>query len=80
MADSQTATVAARHEKPVRHYHHGQSPAAWTGVTIAAAGFVAATAGVFLGPNWIVIGVGAALILLSMIVGGAMKAAGYGNN
>lgn len=84
MAEPQTASVAARHEKPVRHYHHGRSPAAWTGVIVAGLGFVVATVGIFVGsnwsPNWIVIGVGAAIVLLGMIAGGVLKAAGYGNN
>ena len=81
MADDVTTPAVAgrRSDKPVRHYHHGRSPAAWTGVLLACLGFVLASIGSVLGPNWIVVAIGAGLVLLGLIAGGILKAAGYGN-
>lgn len=81
MADEATSpAVAGRRSKPKRHYHHGRSPAAWAGVTLAGIGFLIAAIASVMGPNWTMIWIAGGLILLSLIVGGAMKAAGYGNN
>lgn len=63
---------------PKRRYHHGKSPAAIWGSLLAALGFVVAAIG-FMGPlNWVVIGIGAVIVLLALIVGGTLRAAGYG--
>lgn len=61
-----------------RYYHHGQSPAAWTGTIIAMIGFITLTVGIFLGPMWVVVWVGIGLVVLSAIVTLAMKAMGLG--
>ncbi|MGJ6979333.1 HGxxPAAW family protein [Aestuariimicrobium soli] len=81
MADDVTTPAVAgrRSDKPVRYYHHGRSPAAWTGVAISGIGFVAASIGAVLGPNWVLCYVGAGLVLLGLVAGGILKAAGYGN-
>jgi hypothetical protein len=61
-----------------RKYHHGKSPAAIWGSLLAAVGFVVAALG-FMGPlNWVVIGIGAAIVLVALIVGGTLRAAGFG--
>lgn len=64
--------------RQARYYHHGQSPAAWTGTIIATIGFIVTTVGVFMGPDWIVTIAGAALVLLAGIVAMVMKAMGLG--
>lgn len=81
MADDVTTPAVAgrRSDKPVRYYHHGRSPAAWTGVILSGLGFIAACLGSVLGPNWLLVSIGAGLVLLGMIAGGILKAAGYGN-
>jgi len=61
---------------------HGNSPAAWTAVTIMLIAFVIGTfafwfAAEGLGTQWLV-WASAALILVGAIVGWVMKAAGYG--
>lgn len=61
-----------------QYYHHGRSPAAWTGSVIGAVGFVIAAIGSVLGPNWIVVGIGGAVVLVACIVTMVMKAAGLG--
>lgn len=62
-----------------RHYHHGRSPAAWTGVVLAATGFLLASIGCVTGPMWPLIYVGGFLVLAGLVTGGIMKAAGFGN-
>lgn len=61
-----------------KYYHHGKSPAAWTGSVIAALGFVFASLGSVLGPNWPVVIVGASLIVVALLTTMVMKAMGYG--
>ena len=68
-----------RHDKPVRQYHHGRSPAAWTGVTIAGLGFIVATVAALTGPNWTLAWIAAAMIVVSLLASGILKAAGFGN-
>ncbi|MDO4716094.1 MAG: HGxxPAAW family protein [Propionibacteriaceae bacterium] len=62
-----------------RHYHHGRSPAAWTGTTIACIGFILATVASVTGPNWTLVWVSCGLLLLALIVTGIMKKMGLGN-
>ncbi|WP_296139000.1 HGxxPAAW family protein [uncultured Tessaracoccus sp.] len=64
--------------RQARYYHHGQSPAAWTGTIIATIGFVVVFVAIFLGPAWVGVGVGAGLVLLGGIVTMVMKAMGLG--
>lgn len=61
-----------------RYYHHGGSPAAWTGSILAAIGFIVVTIGIFMGPNWTVVVVGGAILLLAAIATMVMKAMGLG--
>ena len=61
-----------------KYYHHGRSPAAWTGSVIAAIGFVVAAVGSLTGPSWVITIVGGAIILLALLATMVMKAMGYG--
>lgn len=61
-------------------YHHGRSPAAWTGSVMAAIGFVIASVASMLGPNWTLVIVGGALVLLGGVATLIMKAMGYGQS
>ncbi len=72
---SESVEQAAR---PAVHYHHGRTPAAWAGTVIAAVAFTVAAIGSVLGPNWLMIWIGAALLVVSLIVGVALRRAGYG--
>lgn len=63
-----------------RHrYHHGTSPAAWTGVILSGIGFLLGTIGSVAGPNWVLIWVAAAFIAAGVIAAGVLKKMGYGN-
>ena len=57
---------------------HGSSPAAWTGVVIALAGFVLGAIALVIGPNWVMFAIAAALLPLAAIVAKIMSAAGLG--
>ena len=61
-----------------QYYHHGRSPAAWTGSITASAGFVVAAVGGVMGPSWLLVLIGAAIILAGGIITMVMKAMGLG--
>lgn len=57
---------------------HGSSPAAWTAVLLALAGFTIGGIGLIPEPNWVVFTIGCVLVLVSGVVGKVMAAAGLG--
>jgi multisubunit Na+/H+ antiporter MnhG subunit len=57
--------------------HHGQTPAAWTGVTIALVAFLIGAVGMVT-ELWVLFWVGLVLLLLSPVVGGVMSRMGMG--
>lgn len=61
-----------------RYYHHGRSPAAWVGSIVCAFGFIIAAAGAVMGPAWVVVIIGAALVLAGAVATMIMKAMGLG--
>lgn len=71
-------TVEKRNGRTVRYYHHSQSPAAWVGTSLAALGFLAAALGAVLGPNWLLIYIGAGLVVGAMVVAWILKGVGLG--
>lgn len=58
--------------------NHGSSPAAWTAVTICLLGFCVGAVGLVI-HSWVTFWVGAALIIVSGIVGKVMQAMGLGD-
>lgn len=61
-----------------KFYHHGRSPAAWTGSVTVAIGFIVAAVGAIAGPNWVLIWIGAAVVLIGGISAMVLKAMGLG--
>jgi hypothetical protein len=57
--------------------HHGNTPAAWTGVTIVLLGFLVGGIGLMMG-NWTVFWVGVALVPIGGVVGKVMQKMGMG--
>lgn len=57
--------------------HHGNTPAAWTGVTIMLIGWVVGGIGLVL-DNWVMFWVGVALQPVGLIVGKIMQMMGMG--
>ena len=56
---------------------HGDSPAAWTAVVIMLIGFAVGTAALFL-DLYPIVYVGGAIVIAGLVVGWALKRAGYG--
>ncbi len=61
-----------------KHYHHGRTPAAWTGSIIATVGFLLGAIAFVIGPNWLLFWVSMAIVLAGAIVGGVMHKMGLG--
>ena len=57
--------------------HHGNTPAAWTAVTIILIGFVVGGVGLVIG-NWVVFWIGVILCPLGLVVGKVMQRMGLG--
>ena len=57
--------------------HHGNTPAAWTGVTIILIGFVIGGIGLMI-PNWPVFWAGVVVGILGPVVGKIMQSMGMG--
>ena len=57
--------------------HHGNTPAAWTGVTIILVGFAVGGLGLVLG-NWLMFWIGVALVPVAVIIGKIMQLKGLG--
>lgn len=57
--------------------HHGNTPAAWTGVTLALIGFAVGGIGLVI-DSWTVFWVGAALLPIAIIVAKVMSKMGMG--
>ncbi len=61
-----------------KHYHHGRTPAAWTGATISTIGFVIGTVAFLMGPNWVLFWISIVIVLAGAVVGGVMSKMGMG--
>jgi type IV secretory pathway TrbD component len=59
--------------------HHGNTPAAWTGVTIILVGFVVGGIGLII-DSWLVFWVGVALWPIGLIAGSVMSRMGMGSD
>jgi hypothetical protein len=58
--------------------NHGNTPAAWTFVTVAMIGFVVGAAGMMFSPiNWTIFWVGVALCVVAIVVFGVMVKLGF---
>ncbi len=59
------------------HDNHGQTPAAWTAVTIIMIGFIVGCVAV-VQLNWVLLGISAAIIIVGGVVGKVMQMMGMG--
>jgi hypothetical protein len=60
-----------------KHVHHGRTPAAWVGSTIALIGFLVGAAGLVFG-NWPVFWAGGVLLVISLIATVVLQKMGMG--
>ena len=61
-----------------KSYHHGRTPAAWAGATVAFIGILIGGIGMIPHINWIVFSIGAAIFVVGGIVAIVMRKLGYG--
>jgi hypothetical protein len=59
------------------HDNHGQTPAAWTAVTIMLVGFIVGSIAV-IQLNWVLLGIGTVVIVVGAVVGKVMQMMGMG--
>ena len=59
--------------------NHGNTPAAWTAVVVALAGFVVGGIGLMVG-SWTTFWVGVALVPIALVVLAALTKMGYGSS
>lgn len=59
--------------------NHGNTPAAWTAVVVALAGFVVGGIGLMAG-SWLTFWIGVALVPIGLVVFGILTKVGYGSS
>jgi len=59
--------------------HHGNTPAAWTAVSVALLAFLVGAVGLMV-DNYVVFWVGVAILVLAAVVGKVMQAMGLGES
>ncbi len=63
-----------------KEYHHGRTPAAWTGSIIAAVAFTLGAVAFVTGPNLTLIWVAGVLLVLALVAGAVLRRMGYGQS
>jgi hypothetical protein len=74
----QGADHATRVNEEVHHDLHGNSPAAWTAVTIVLVAFTLGAIAMVLGPNWVLFWISVAIAVLGALTGKVMGLLGFG--
>jgi hypothetical protein len=65
-------------DRPAKHYHHGRTPAAWAGATVAFIGILVGGIGMVPTIHWVVFSIGAALFVLGGILTLVLRKLGLG--
>ena len=74
----QPATRVSEEAVDSHHDLHGNSPAAWTAVTIVLIAFTIGAIAMVLGPNWVLFWISAAIAVAGGLVGKVMQLLGFG--
>lgn len=69
---------ATRVSEEAPHDLHGNSPAAWTAVTIVLIAFTVGAIAMVLGPNWVLFWISVAIAVLGALTGKVMQLLGFG--
>jgi Zn-dependent membrane protease YugP len=80
MADTGPKIYDVSEYKPAggsKHVHHGRTPAAWAGSTVALVAFIVGAVGLVIG-NWTIFWVGAILLVASLVVTVILQKIGMG--
>ena len=80
MDNTRTDQPATRvSEEAVEHHDlHGNSPAAWTAVTIVLVAFTLGAIAMVLGPNWVLFWISVAIAVLGALAGKVLQLLGFG--
>ena len=70
--------AATRVSEEAPHDLHGNSPAAWTAVTIVLIAFTVGAIAMVLGPNWVLFWISVAIALLGALTGKVLQLLGFG--
>jgi len=74
---SDTAHAQSREGHDGKHTHHGRTPAAWAGVSVAMVGFLLGGFAV-VAQNWVLFWIAAGLCVVALIVAAVLQKMGYG--
>jgi hypothetical protein len=74
---SATAHSQSREGHGGKHTHHGRTPAAWAGVSLAMLGFLLGGFAVVI-QNWVLFSIAAAICVVALVVARVMQKMGYG--
>lgn len=77
-AAEQTVTTPGTTPPEEVHDHHGNTPAAWTAVTIVLIAFTLGAIAIVLGPNWVLFWVSVALAVVGALIGKVLQLLGFG--
>ena len=76
--DNTTADQAVTQVSEEAHDLHGNSPAAWTAVTIVLIAFTVGAIAMVLGPNWVLFWISVGIAVAGGLVGKVMQLLGFG--
>ena len=76
--DNTTADQPVTQVSEEAHDLHGNSPAAWTAVTIVLVAFTVGAIAMVLGPNWVLFWISVAIAVLGALTGKVMQLLGFG--
>jgi hypothetical protein len=76
--DNTTADQAVTQGSEEAHDLHGNSPAAWTAVTIVLIAFTVGAIAMVLGPNWVLFWISVAIALVGALAGKVLQLLGFG--
>jgi hypothetical protein len=74
----QPATRVSEEAAEPQHDLHGNSPAAWTAVTIVLVAFTLGAIAMVLGPNWVLFWISVAIAVLGALAGKVLQLLGFG--
>ncbi|MGW1341617.1 HGxxPAAW family protein [Kribbella sp. NPDC002412] len=76
--DNTTADQPVTQVSEEAHDLHGNSPAAWTAVTIVLIAFTLGAIAMVLGPNWLLFWISVGIAVLGALTGKVMQLLGFG--
>jgi hypothetical protein len=76
--DNTTADQPVTQVSEEAHELHGNSPAAWTAVTIVLIAFTVGAIAMVLGPNWVLFWISVGIAVIGALAGKVLQLLGFG--